>query len=44
MVTTIQLNENVKKDLDGFRKGREAYWVIISGLMKTASDYKKCQE
>ena len=44
MVTTIQLNETVKRDLDRFRNGKETYESIILGLMKMVESYKINQE
>ena len=36
MVTTIQLNEDVKKVLDGMKENRETYEEIILKLITTA--------
>lgn len=44
MVTSIQLNETVKKDLDRFRNGKETYESIILGLMKMVKNYRISQE
>ena len=44
MVTSIQLNENVKRDLDRLRNGKETYESIILGLMKMVKSYKANQE
>ncbi|MEK6936198.1 MAG: hypothetical protein AABW67_05400 [Nanoarchaeota archaeon] len=41
MVTTIQLNENVKKDLDRLRQNKETYEQIIVNLMKLVEDQRK---
>jgi len=40
MVTTIQLNENVKTELDKLKSNKETYEQIIINLMKIA---QKCQ-
>ena len=44
MVTTIQLNENVKNALDRMKSGKETYEQIILNLMKIAEEYKRKQE
>lgn len=44
MVTTIQLNEDVKKQLDRLKTGRETYEEIILNLMKIAEECKMKQE
>ena len=44
MVTTIQLNDNVKKELDRLKFGKETYEQIILNLMKTAEENKRKQE
>ncbi len=44
MVTTIQLNENVKKALDRMKSNKETYEDVIVNLMKTAEKTKKEQE
>ena len=44
MVTTIQLNENVKKALDRMKTGRETYEEVILNLMKMAEQSKRKQE
>jgi predicted CopG family antitoxin len=44
MVTTIQLNENVKKTLDGLKTGRETYEDVILSLMKFVEKHKREQE
>ncbi len=44
MVTTIQLNENVKKELDKFNSGKETYEQIILNLMDIAEENKRKQE
>jgi len=43
MVTTIQLNENVKRALDGFKFGRQTYEDVILDLMKFADKFNKEQ-
>jgi len=40
MVTTIQLNENVKNALDRLKSNKETYEEVILSLMKIA---EKCQ-
>ena len=44
MVTTIQLNENVKRALDRMRSNKETYEEIILNLMKIAEKHKREQE
>lgn len=44
MVTTIQLNESVKKMLDGLKTGRETYEEVILNLIKTLNEQKRKQE
>jgi len=44
MVTTIQLNENVKNALDKMKSGKETYEEIILGLMRTSEKFKREQE
>lgn len=44
MVTTIQLSENVKRDLDRLRKGKETYESIILGLMMFKKSQREKQE
>ena len=44
MVTTIQLNENVKLALDRMKDGRESYEQVILNLMKIAEKCKREQE
>ncbi len=44
MITTIQLNDNVKKELDRMKNGKETYEEIIVSLMKTAEQCKKEKE
>lgn len=44
MVTTIQLNENVKNALDRLKTNKETYEEIILSLMKTAEKCKREQE
>ena len=40
MITTIQLNENVKNALDRLKSSKETYEQVILNLMKIA---EKCQ-
>ena len=44
MVTTIQLNENVKNALDRMKSNKETYEQVIVNLMKTAEKCKREQE
>ncbi|HRZ85249.1 MAG TPA: hypothetical protein P5277_00545 [Candidatus Paceibacterota bacterium] len=44
MVTTIQLNENVKKALDRLKKNKETYEEVILSLMKEAQRSKREKE
>lgn len=44
MVTTIQLNENVKNALDRLKSNKETYEEVIINLMKTAEKCKREQE
>ena len=44
MVTTIQLNEDVKKALDRMKSGKETYEDLIVNLMKSVEKYKREQE
>lgn len=44
MVTTIQLNEDVKKALDRLKSNKETYEQVILNLMKTAEKCKREQE
>ena len=44
MVTTIQLNENVKKALDRMKSDKETYEEVIVNLMKSAEERKVKQE
>jgi predicted CopG family antitoxin len=44
MVTTIQLNEDVKKALDRLKSNKETYEDVIISLMKTAEKCKKERE
>jgi len=44
MVTTIQLNENVKSALDRLKSNKETYEEIILNLMKIAEKCKREQE
>jgi len=43
-VTTIQLNEDVKKNLDRLKSNKETYEEIILNLMRIAEKYKREQE
>ncbi len=44
MVTTIQLNENVKNALDRLKTNKETYEEVILNLMKIADKCKREQE
>lgn len=44
MVTTIQLNENVKRSLDKLKSNKETYEEVILNLMKLAERNKEEQE
>jgi predicted CopG family antitoxin len=44
MITTIQLNENVKRELDRLKSNKETYEEIIINLMKIAEKCKREQE
>ena len=44
MVTTIQLNEDVKKALDKMKANKETYEQVILNLMKIAEKYKRERE
>lgn len=44
MVTTIQISEGAKRNLDRLRAGKETYEEIILNLMKIADKQKREQE
>ena len=44
MVTTIQLNENVKNVLDRMKSNRETYEEVIVNLIKSVDQQKRNQE
>ena len=44
MVTTIQLNEDVKKALDKMKSNKETYERVILNLMNIAEKFKREQE
>ena len=44
MVTTIQLNEDVKRSLDRMKSNKETYEEIILNLMKIAEKCKRENE
>jgi len=44
MVTTIQLNENVKRILDRLKTGKETYEEVILNMIKTIEEQKKKRE
>jgi len=41
MITTIQLNEDVKKELDKLKKDRDTYEDVIVNLIKLVEDNNK---
>lgn len=43
-ITTIQIRENVKNQLDKIKVGRESYEEVILNLMETAEKCRKTQE
>ena len=43
-ITTIQIRENVKNQLDKMKAGRESYEEVILNLMKQAEQCKRSQE
>ncbi len=44
MVTTIQINENVKNILDRLKTNKETYEAVILNLIQIAEVHKKEQE
>ncbi|MBU2616059.1 MAG: hypothetical protein KKC19_03070 [Nanoarchaeota archaeon] len=44
MVTTIQINENVKKALDRMKSNKETYEEVILNLMNSFEKLKREQE
>jgi len=44
MITTIQLNESVKKELDKLKTSKETYEQIILELMKISEQCRRTQE
>ncbi|MBT4136173.1 hypothetical protein HOD75_01745 [archaeon] len=44
MVTTIQINENIKSELDKLKSKKESYEEIIINLLKIAQESKRKQE
>lgn len=44
MVTSIQLNENVKKALDRLKSNKETYEDVILNLMKFMEENRRKQE
>jgi len=44
MITTIQIRENVKDELDRLKIDKESYEEVILGLMKIAEKCKRGQE
>jgi predicted CopG family antitoxin len=43
MITSIQLNENVKNSLDRMKSGNETYEQVIVGMMKKLEEQKRKQ-
>ena len=41
MITTIQLNDNVKNALDGLKSGKETYEEVIVKMMKQIEEQKR---
>ena len=44
MITTIQLNEDVKRALDRIKSSKETYEQVIISLMDIADKYQREQE
>lgn len=44
MITTIQIRENVKNELDRLKSGKESYEEVILALMRIAEKCKREQE
>jgi predicted CopG family antitoxin len=44
MITTIQLNDNVKKELDRLKSGKETYEQAILNLMRFVQEHKRKQK
>ena len=44
MITTIQLNENVKKALSRMKTNKETYEDVILNLLRVAEKHKREQE
>ena len=44
MITTIQLNKNVKNALDRLKTNKETYEQIILNLLRFTEDYKRKQK
>lgn len=44
MITTIQIKQNVKNELDRLKTGKESYEEVILALMKIAEKCKRGQE
>ena len=44
MVTTIQLNENVKKILDRLKNGKQTYEDVILNMIRSVEEQKRRQE
>ena len=44
MVTTIQLNEDVKNSLDRMKKGKDTYEKVILNLIRAVESHEKEQE
>lgn len=44
MITTIQLDESVKKALDRIKESKETYEMVILNLLRFADEQKRRQE
>ena len=44
MITTIQLNDNVKKELDRLKSEKETYEHVILNLMRFVQEHKRKQK
>ena len=44
MITTIQINEDVKKELDKLKSNRETYEQLILKLIQTSEECKRKQK
>lgn len=44
MITTIQVHEKLKNELDMLKEGRESYEDVISRLLETLEELKRSDE